>query len=413
MSQQQILVESLNGHGRKLRLAIVTETFPPEINGVSLTLSRMVEGLRSLGHELEIIRPAQAVDALLPLQPFEQLLTKGVPIPRYPGLRMGMPAKRRLVRHWAVKRPDVVHVATEGPLGWSAVNAALQLRIPVTSDFRTNFHTYAAHYGVAWLQRPITAYLRKFHNRCLFTTVPTDSLREELRALGFLRLTVLPRGIDTAVFSPEHRDPSLRTRWGAGPDDLVVLFVGRLAPEKNLLALLQAWETIRRIRSGIRLVIVGDGPLRQELKASFPDAIFAGARRGQDLAAHYASADLFAFPSLSETFGNVVLEAMASGLPCVCFDQAAAGYLMKGGVGGLLVDPIRPADFSMALRTLAVDARRRQTLAVQARQVALAENWEGVIARFEALLLQAQGVPQTHSVGNLAEDGRVSPLRAD
>ncbi len=413
MPQQDILVESLSTPGRKLRLAIVTETFPPEINGVALTLSRMVDGLRALGHEIEIIRPAQAGDAQSTLRPFEQLLTKGVPIPRYPGLRMGMPAKRRLVRHWAMQRPDVVHIATEGPLGWSAVNAALQLRLPVTSDFRTNFHTYASHYGVGWLQRPITAYLRKFHNRCIFTTVPTETLREELRALGFLRLAVVPRGVDTRAFSPVHRDPSLRARWGVGPDDLVVAAVGRLAPEKNLLLLVQAWQALQRIHPRTRLLLVGDGPQRRELEAACPDAIFAGSRRGDDLAAHYASADLFAFPSLSETFGNVVLEALACGLPCVSFDHAAAGQLMRHSRGGVLVDPRRPEDFAVALQTLALDAPRRAALADQARQVALAESWDGVIARFEGLLRQAHGAPQGDQVGNLAEDGRVSPLGRD
>jgi glycosyltransferase involved in cell wall biosynthesis len=413
MPQQDILVESLNGPRRRLRLAVVTETFPPEINGVSLTLSRMVDGLRALGHELEIIRPAQPSDEQLPLPPFDQLLTKGVAIPRYPGLRMGMPAKRRLVRHWAMQRPDVVHVATEGPLGWSAVNAALQLRLPVTSDFRTNFHTYAAHYGVGWLQRPITAYLRKFHNRCVFTTVPTDVLREELRAMGFLRLAVVPRGVDTRAFSPAHRDPSLRARWGVGPDDLVIAAVGRLAPEKNLPLLLQAWQSLRRVQPRTRLLLVGDGPQRRELEAACPDAIFAGSRRGDDLAAHYASADLFAFPSLSETFGNVVLEALACGLPCVSFDHAAAGQLMQHGRGGILVDPRRPEDFGIALQTLALDTPRRQALAIEARQVALAESWDGVIARFEGLLRQAHGAPQGDHVGNLAEDGRVSPLGSD
>ena len=413
MPQQDILVENLNASGRRLRLAIVTETFPPEINGVAITLSRMVEGLKAMGHDLEIIRPAQASDAQASLQPFEQLLTTGVPIPRYPGLRMGMPAKRRLVRHWALQRPDLVHVATEGPLGWSALNAALQLRLPVTSDFRTNFHAYASHYGVGWLQRPITAYLRKFHNRCLFTTVPTESLREELQALGFLRLAVVPRGVDTRAFSPAHRDEALRGRWGVGPDDLVVASVGRLAPEKNLPLLLQAWKSLRRTHPRTRLLLVGDGPMRRELEAACPDAIFAGARRGDDLAAHYASADLFAFPSLSETFGNVVLEALACGLPCVSFDHAAARHLLHQNRAGILVDPGRPQDFEAALRALAQDEPRRQGLADQARQVALGESWDGVVARFGGLLRQALGAPSGVRVGSLAEDGRVAPIATD
>lgn len=406
---RDILVESLPGTRRSLRVAVVTETFPPEINGVSITLARMVEGLRARGHELTIIRPAQPADALTPQAGFEQLLTRGVPIPRYPGLRMGMPAKRRLIRHWALHRPDVVHVATEGPLGWSALNAAVQLRLPVTTDFRTNFHTYTAHYGIGWLQRPIAAYLRKFHNRAHCTTVPTEALRAELDAMNFQRLEVLPRGVDTRAFSPAHRSEALRARWGAGPDDLVVAVVGRLAPEKNLPLLLEAWQALRRHQPRARLLLVGDGPQRAELQSACPEAIFAGTRRDDDLAAHYASADLFAFPSQSETFGNVVLEALASGLPCVCFDHAAAGHLLRGGEAGVLVDPGRPQDFGAALHLLALDARRRQAMAQAARALAQRENWEGIVGRFEALLFKALGA-QPMGVGNLAESGRVVPL---
>ncbi len=405
-----ILVESLPSVRRSLRVAVVTETFPPEINGVSITLARLVEGLRARGHDLEIIRPAQPVDQQSPQRAWEEILTRGVPIPRYPGLRMGMPAKRRLIRHWARQRPDVVHVATEGPLGWSALNAAVHLRLPVTTDFRTNFHTYTAHYGIGWLQRPITAYLRKFHNRAHSTTVPTEALRAELEALNFQRLVVLPRGVDTRAFSPGHRSEALRASWGAGPQDLVVAVVGRLAPEKNLHLLLQAWQALRQSCPSTRLLLVGDGPQRAELKAACPDAIFAGARRGEDLAAHYASADLFAFPSLSETFGNVVLEALASGLPCVCFDHAAAGHLLRDAAAGALVNPARPQDFATALRLLALEAPRRLAMAQTARSLALREDWDGIVGRFEGLLMQAQGGNGLPGLGNLAEDGQVVPL---
>lgn len=419
-SPRDIVVEQLPARRRSLRVAVVTETFPPEINGVSLTLARMVEGLRANGHDLEIIRPAQAVDAQAadaqgvdtqaPQGGYAQLLTRGVPIPRYPGLRMGMPAKRRLIRHWSMQRPDVVHVATEGPLGWSALNAAIHLRLPVTSDFRTNFHTYSAHYGVGWLQRPIAAYLRKFHNRASFTTVPTEALRQELEALNFQRLVVVPRGVDTRAFSPAHRSEALRAAWGVAPGDLVVTAVGRLAPEKNLPLLLQAWESLRKVQPRARLLLVGDGPQRAALEAACPDAIFAGTQRGEALSAHYASADLFAFPSQSETFGNVVLEALASGLPCVCFDHAAAGHLLQGGQAGILVDTRRPQDFAAALREIALDDGRRQAMGEAARQLALREDWQGIVQRFEALLHRAQGGAGGDRIGSLAEDGAVVPL---
>ena len=409
-SSNDILVERLPAPRQSLRVAVVTETFPPEINGVSISLARIVDGLRARGHDLEIIRPAQAADPQATRRDFEEVITRGVPIPRYPGLRMGMPAKRRLIRHWALHRPDVVHVATEGPLGWSALNAASHLRLPITSDFRTNFHTYTAHYGIGWLQRPITAYLRKFHNRTQMTTVPTEGLRAELDRLGFQRLVVVPRGVDTRAFSPELRSEALRASWGIQPGDVVVAVVGRLAPEKNLLLLVDAWRSLRRIHPSARLLLVGDGPQRRELEEACPEAIFAGARRGADLGAHYASADLFAFPSLSETFGNVVLEALASGLPCVCFDHAAAGHLLRDGRAGCLSNPARPQDFIQALGALIGDAPRRRAMAVAARAQAETEDWDGIVTRFEDLLLQAQGGERTGRIGSLADNGRVIPL---
>ena len=168
------------------------------------------------------------------------------------------------------------------------------------------------------------AYLRHFHNRGVQTLIPTEELAGQLQALGFLRTQVLARGVDTTLFTQQRRDPSLRQRWGAEPTDPVLLYVGRLAAEKNLELAIHAFARIRQEQPSARLVLVGDGPLASRLQARYPDVIFPGMRIGADLAAHYASADLFLFPSLTETFGNVTLEAMASGLAVVAFDYAAA-----------------------------------------------------------------------------------------
>lgn len=162
------------------------------------------------------------------------MLFTSFPIPKYPQLRMGLPSKKSLLRAWTVKRPDLVHIATEGPLGWSALQAARKLRIAVTSDFRTNFHRYSKHYGVGWLSKPIAAYLRKFHNMTAVTMVPTHSLKNELKALGFENLKVIARGVDTTLFHPDKRDPLLRQEWGAEDDSLILLSAGRLAAEKIL-----------------------------------------------------------------------------------------------------------------------------------------------------------------------------------
>ena len=383
-----VIVDNDPAAQRSLRVAFVTETYPPEVNGVAMTMAQVVEGLHRRNHDVQLIRPRQdSRDAAEQAVRFNEILMRGLPIPRYPNLRMGVPSKRALLQLWSLHRPDVVHIATEGPLGWSALQAALRLKLPVCSDFRTNFHAYSKHYGMAWLHKPIMAYLRKFHNRTLCTMVPTDALRRNLEACGFRQLSVVARGVDTKRFNPLHRSESLRRQWGVAADDLVVACVGRLAPEKNLGALMAAFEAIRVNDARAKLVVVGDGPMRAELQARCPDAIFAGQRTGHDLAAHYASADLFLFPSLTETFGNVTTEAMASGLPVVAFDYAAAAQLIHGGENGVLVPHGDTGAFVHASAGLAGERTRRLAMGVQARLSADALDWDDVIARFEGVLV--------------------------
>jgi glycosyltransferase involved in cell wall biosynthesis len=390
MQVQSLEVEELRAARRALRVAVVTETYPPEVNGVALTAARFVECLRAGGHDIELVRPRQDTDETDAGAPgIENVLTRGVPIPRYPNLKMGMPAKRALEARWSFRRPDVVHIVTEGPLGWSALRAALKLRLPVVSDFRTNFHAYSSHYGIGWLKKPILAYLRKFHNRTLATLVPTEALRAELAALGFRGLHVVARGVDTTLFDPARRCERLRASWGAGPGDPVLLHVGRIAPEKNLEALAAAFRAAKAVAPRARLVLVGDGPARRSFEERCPGAVFAGVRRGEELAAHYASGDLFLFPSLTETYGNVTLEALASGLAVVAYDYAAARALIRNGENGLAPAFDDMPGFVLAAARLAGDAVRARALGEAGRRSALELDWARVGRRLEAILLSA------------------------
>jgi glycosyltransferase involved in cell wall biosynthesis len=384
-----------------LRLAVVTETYPPEINGVASTLARFVGGLVERGHTVRLLRPRQPGDAPTASAAGSagdapELLFRGLAIPNYPNLRMGLPARRALTTHWMRHRPDLVHIATEGPLGWSALQAALRLRIPVSSDFRTNFDAYSAHYRLGWLRSPIGAYLRRFHNRTAVTMVPTREIQDRLARAGFLRLAVVGRGVDTRLFDPARRSEALRRQWGVAPGAPVVLHVGRLAAEKNLAMLGDAFAAMRRRQPDARLVLVGDGPARTALAARFPEAIFAGMRSGEDLAAHYASADVFLFPSLTETFGNVTLEAMASGLAVVAYDCAAAGCHLTHEQTGLLASPDEPARLLELACALATDPARIERLGRAARQSALGIGWDRRIGEFESILLQTAA---THPAG--------------
>lgn len=379
----------LIGH-RTLRIALVTETYPPEVNGVALTLQRTVAGLRQRGHELMLVRPRQATDAAVSLgdHPAE-LLVRGLPIPFYPSLRLGLPATHLLRRLWEKRRPDLVHIATEGPLGWSALRVARHLGLPVTTDFRTNFQAYSGHYRLGWLRGTIEACLRSFHNHADCTMVPTEALRRQLHAAGFERTLVVARGVDTMRFDPVHRSQALRNEWRAAADDRVVLYVGRLAAEKNLELLLRTYAAMRRLDSRLRLVLVGDGPLLAGLQQRCPEAVFAGQRHGTDLASHYASADLFVFPSLTETFGNVTPEAMASGLPVLAFDHAAAGQLIESGENGWLAPAGDESAFVRLAQRLVIDATAARRAGQAARRSALDLGWDNIVRQLESVFVSA------------------------
>ncbi len=369
-----------------LRIALVTETYPPDINGVAHTVSKIVEGLRARGHELMLVRPRHHSDTEAATDSrYQEVLVRGAPIPMYKQLRMGLPAQGALQKLWLKQRPDLVHIATEGPLGWSASRAARKLKIPTSSDFRTNFHAYSQFYGFGWLKGAIVAYMRKFHNATHCTMVPTQGLMAELSKIGFDRLMVVPRGVDTEHFSPAKRDEQLRQSWGATAETQVLLSVGRLAVEKNLDTVVRCFKSLQVRGLPVKLVIVGDGPMRQALERSVPEAIFAGTRTGQDLAKHYASADLFIFPSLTETFGNVTIEAMASGLAVVAYDHAAAGQLIEHKRNGMVLAPNQEAQLFEAARQIVEDTALRTQVRVAARQTAVDRDWSSVIARTEGI----------------------------
>lgn len=370
---------------RRLRLALVTETFPPEINGVAMTLGQLAAGLAARGHRLRVVRPRQPGEAG-GLQPGGDLLLPGLPIPRYPDLRFGLPAAGELRRVWREQRPDVVHVATEGPLGFSALAAARRLGIPAISSFHTNFHSYSRHYGIGWLHRAIAGYLRWFHNRTAGTLVPTAALATELGAQGFCAVQVLSRGVDTQLFAPTRRSALLRMQWEARPEDPVCIVVSRLAPEKNLELAFAAFAAIRAERPNARMVCVGAGPAAGALARRHPAVQFCGMRTGEDLAAHYASADLFLFPSLTETFGNVVSEALASGLPVVAFDHAAAGQLIADGRNGWRVPPGDAAGFIATSRHAARQLAQRQIERSACANSVAHLSWERIHDDYAALL---------------------------
>lgn len=372
-----------------MRIALVTETFPPEVNGVAMTNQRLVRGLLQKGHAVRVIKPRRAdcLPAEAPRQSIHEVF--GVPLPNYAGLKMGLPHPGELEQLFETERPDVVHIATEGPLGFSALRAARKLGIPAISTFHTNFQDYCADYGAAFAGRWMMAYLRWFHNACYLTTVPDPSLIRRLDAEGMRNLEMLGRGADTELFHPKKRDPALRGAWGAGANDLVAIYVGRTAAEKDIPLSLEAWRAAKEVRPDLKMVVVGDGPVRKGLERNWPDVHFAGMRYDEDLARYYASADFFLFGSTSETFGNVVIEAMASGLAVLTYDYAAGQQFIRSGDNGLLVPLNDRSAFINACKTAVQSSDRIAKLGLEARQTAEGYPWQATINQFEQLLSQA------------------------
>ncbi|MCI4567504.1 glycosyltransferase family 1 protein [Lysobacter sp. CFH 32150] len=366
-----------------MRYAIVTETYPPEVNGVALTVQGLEQGLRTRGHEVSVIRPRQDSDLAAT---GDTMLVRGAGLPRYPGLKFGFPATRRLMRRWSETPPDAIYVATEGPLGWSALRAARKLGIPAATGFHTRFDEYMRNYGAAFLQQTALRWMRRFHNSGQATLVPTRELLEFLQSQGFANPVRLPRAVDATLFDPRKRDHELRESWGLSEHDVAAIYVGRIAPEKNLDLSVRAFRELQKHKPNARFVWVGDGPSREQLARDNPDFIFCGIQRGETLARHFASGDMFVFSSHSETFGNVTLEAMASGVPTVAFDYGAAREYLRHDIHGAAIADGDDAGFIAAVTRIGGDDVLRGAMRMAAREAVSGLRPEQVAADFDALL---------------------------
>jgi glycosyltransferase involved in cell wall biosynthesis len=354
-----------------------------------MTLNRLVDGLGNNGHRIAIYRPEQSrADASVAQSNITEIPMPGMPIPGYREMHFGFPARKFFLQHWEKEKPDVLYVATEGPLGASAINAASRLNIPVISGFHTNFHTYSNHYHLGWLSPLILAYMRRLHNKTNITLVPTNALADDLRTRGFNNIKVMQRGVDTDLFNPSRRSDELRKQWHVEDDTIVCLYVGRIAPEKNIQ---QAIETVQALslHYKVHFVIVGDGPLREKLQHQHPQFTFCGTQCGNALAAHYASADVLLFPSRTETFGNVVTEAMASGLAVIAYNEAAAHEHISDWHNGVLaMDSTKQSFTSVAMR-LCKQPAIIKTIGDNAARYCQALGWPFIVQQFESLLINA------------------------
>lgn len=362
-----------------MRIDIITDTFAPDINGVAMTLGQLSKGLSQRGHRVKVLcSGAKSTTG-------ENI--RAMRLPGYKEVRIGLPSPFVLRKRWIKKQPDVIYVATESPMGVSAVSVAKALGIPVTTGFHTNFHQYMEQYKLRSLQNVATSYLRNVHSKACTTFAPSQEVVDWLKSEGIAHAKLLGRGVDTELFSPAHRDDALRSSWGADAQDPVFLIVGRMAAEKNLPLAFTAMEKISHLHPRARFVIVGDGPLQAEWQRH--DWIhLAGVQRGDDLARHYASADVLLFPSETETFGNVVLEGMASGLVVVAYDYAAAAHHIIHGENGLKA-PKGDAEAWTACAIQAIEVAAQLSLREAARDATDGISWAGIVREFESALADA------------------------
>jgi glycosyltransferase involved in cell wall biosynthesis len=360
-----------------LRVALFSEVYWPMVSGVGVTLLRLTEALQSRGHQVRVY------SATYPLPPEgdrpEVHRSPSVPLFLYPDVQWAFPRLRDVVDDLARFRPDVVHVATEFSLGIAGVKAARQLGIPIVASAHTDYDQYAVRYGVTWALRAGWHYLRWFYGQAHRVLCPSRIYEEHLHSRGVTHTGIWSRGVDPAEFHPRFRSDAYRARFGLGSNDLLVTYIGRIAREKNLELLLRAWEELVGIRGGGRLVLVGRGPLEDEIRRrELPGVHVTGLLRGRELSEAYASADVFTFPSPTETFGNSLLEAMGSGLPSLV---AAAGGVLEfseHGRNAWLVAPNSTEAITEGLGRLLSDPSLRRRLGEGALRTAAERRWDAV-----------------------------------
>jgi glycosyltransferase involved in cell wall biosynthesis len=370
-----------------MRVALFSEVYWPMVSGVSLTMQRAVEGLRERGHAVRVYSASYELppgDADRP----EVHRSRSRPLFISPEVQWAFPRRDGIRADLTRFQPDLVHLATEFPIGLAGLRSARELGLPIVASSHTDYERYAALYGLNWAVKPGWRYLRWFYGHASRVLCPSVAYQTHLHARGIRHTAIWSRGVDAERFHPRHRSEAWRWSLGVGPDDLLVTCVGRIAPEKGIDVLLDAWGLLGDLHDRARLVFVGSGLMEAEIaRRGLPGVRVAGFRRDRELSAGYASADLFVLPSATETFGNVLLEAMASGLPCIAAAAGGPMDFVDHGWNGWLVHPNDPPALADALRTLLADGAQRRRLARAARATAEGRSWsavhDGLVAEYE------------------------------
>lgn len=358
-----------------MKIAYFTESLPPNMDGVSHTLIQISRFMESRGVEFRFLSPFIPDKSHFLSNRVRKV--RSIPFPMYTAYRISFPLFENLDDYLDGFSPDIVHVVSPTPLCIYGLKYARNHDLPAVGSYHTNFVSYFKYYGFGKLEGLGWKYLRWFYNQCGKTFVPSQSVQEDLTHQGIHNVELLPHGIDTQRFSPDFRSSRIRRLLG-GEDLPVLLFVGRLVKEKDLADLIQAFTQLQSQGYRFRAVFVGDGPMRQDLARQLPEAHFTGTLSGSELSQWYASSDLFVFPSTTETFGLVVQEAFASGIPVVGVRQGGVADLIQDGVNGFLAEPNRPADLAEKVAALLDNASLRTQLGANARSLVMEHSWDKV-----------------------------------
>lgn len=356
-----------------MRIAYFTDSLPPLVDGVTLTVSKLVETLQQEQVTFRMFSAVQPDASLAWRDQVRRVFS--VPLVPYRYYRLALPYFQRLARELDTFRPDLVHLISPSLLGLHGLNYAVKRGIPVVSSYHTHFVSYFPHYRLHRFNQLGWKYLRWFHNRCTMTYAPSVSMQQALFERGIRNVELWKRGVELSRFAPQHRDDALRRELS--PDGKpILLYAGRLVQEKDLRDLVEACHYLNMWGCEYKMVFAGEGPFLYDLMTDLPNAHFCGQQERAHLARYYASADIFVFPSTTETFGNVVLEALASGLPVVGTRRGGVGDLITHGYDGLLATPNSPRDFAGQIQLLLEDRNYTHILGTNARKTAAAFSWQ-------------------------------------
>ena len=370
------------------RVAVLTESFLPKVDGVVKTTYLTIRYLQETGREVLIFAPDIAVDHVGASQ---VIPLRSISMPQAPETRLALP-NPVVAKHIEDFEPDLIHLFSPAAMAVNGMAVGRHLNLPVIANYQTDLPGYTEHYGFPLLSGPVNRWLRYIHNGCHLTLAPTRTIKGRLREEGYRRVRLWGRGVNTARFHPDHATAAMRQRLlnGRDPDSLLCIFVGRLAHEKRI-------DLLHEVAGmdGVALTIIGDGALREALERTFADtdATFTGYLIGDDLAQAFASADVFAFTGEKETFGQVIQEAMASGLPAVVVNAGGAPEVIEEGVTGISVERSGEA-FAGAIRRLRDNPHLRVEMSRRAREAAERRPWSALMAQLEAYYQEAYTMNQ-------------------